>query len=111
MLRRTIAITSASLGILAVSLYIQKNTADASSLQTTAKNTANPTRTQLLTNLKHSQFDLLIIGGGATGAGCALDAAKRGLNVACVERDDFSAGTSSRYFTPTDAFDLLASLA
>ena len=41
-------------------------------------------------------FDLLIIGGGATGAGTALDAASRGLKVACVERDDFSSGTSSK---------------
>ncbi|KAJ1971238.1 mitochondrial glycerol-3-phosphate dehydrogenase [Dimargaris xerosporica] len=41
-------------------------------------------------------FDLLVIGGGATGAGVALDAATRGLRVAMVERDDFSAGTSSR---------------
>ncbi|KAG0253861.1 mitochondrial glycerol-3-phosphate dehydrogenase [Mortierella polycephala] len=41
-------------------------------------------------------FDLLIIGGGATGAGCAVDAATRGLKVALVERDDFSSGTSSR---------------
>ncbi|GJJ72915.1 glycerol-3-phosphate dehydrogenase [Entomortierella parvispora] len=41
-------------------------------------------------------FDLLIIGGGATGAGCAVDAATRGLKVAMVERDDFSSGTSSR---------------
>jgi glycerol-3-phosphate dehydrogenase len=35
---------------------------------------------------------LLIIGGGATGVGCALDAATRGLKVAMVERDDFSSG-------------------
>lgn len=41
-------------------------------------------------------FDLLIVGGGATGAGAALDAASRGLRVALVERDDFSAGTSSK---------------
>ncbi len=41
-------------------------------------------------------FDILIIGGGATGAGAALDAATRGLKVALVERDDFAAGTSSR---------------
>jgi len=40
------------------------------------------------------EFDLLIIGGGATGAGCAVDAASRGLKVALVERDDFSAGIS-----------------
>jgi NADPH-dependent 2,4-dienoyl-CoA reductase/sulfur reductase-like enzyme len=41
-------------------------------------------------------FDLLVVGGGATGAGTALDAASRGLKVACVERDDFAAGTSSK---------------
>ncbi|KAK4047481.1 mitochondrial glycerol-3-phosphate dehydrogenase [Microbotryomycetes sp. JL201] len=42
------------------------------------------------------EFDLLIVGGGATGAGVALDAATRGLKVAIVERDDFSSGTSSK---------------
>lgn len=42
------------------------------------------------------EYDLLVIGGGATGAGIALDAATRGLRVAMVERDDFSAGTSSK---------------
>ncbi len=41
-------------------------------------------------------FDLLVIGGGATGAGVALDAANRGLRVALAERGDFSCGTSSR---------------
>ncbi|KIV79258.1 hypothetical protein PV11_06827 [Exophiala sideris] len=41
-------------------------------------------------------YDLLIIGGGATGSGIALDAATRGLKVALVERDDFAAGTSSK---------------
>ncbi len=51
-----------------------------------------PSRSQLLTQLKNDTFDLLIIGGGATGAGCAMDAATRGLKVAMVERDDFSAG-------------------
>lgn len=39
-------------------------------------------------------FDVLIIGGGATGAGVAVDAASRGLRVALVERNDFSSGTS-----------------
>jgi len=43
-----------------------------------------------------SEYDLLIIGGGATGTGIALDAVTRGLKVALVERDDFSAGTSSK---------------
>eukprot|EP00250_Pteridium_aquilinum_P014945 c22296_g1_i1 orf=404-2260(-) len=41
-------------------------------------------------------LDVLVIGGGATGCGIALDAATRGLRVGLVERDDFSAGTSSR---------------
>lgn len=44
----------------------------------------------------NSEYDLLVIGGGATGTGIALDAATRGLKVALVERDDFSAGTSSK---------------
>ncbi|EGX97075.1 glycerol-3-phosphate dehydrogenase [Cordyceps militaris CM01] len=43
-----------------------------------------------------AEYDLLIIGGGATGTGIALDAVTRGLKVALVERDDFSAGTSSK---------------
>ena len=41
-------------------------------------------------------FDLLVIGGGATGCGIAVDAASRGLSVALVERQDFAEGTSSR---------------
>jgi len=41
-------------------------------------------------------FDLLVIGGGATGCGIAVDAATRGLSVALVERQDFAEGTSSR---------------
>ncbi len=41
-------------------------------------------------------FDVLVVGGGITGAGVALDAAHRGLRVALVERDDFASGTSSK---------------
>lgn len=55
-----------------------------------------PTRSERLARLGEETFDLLVVGGGATGAGVALDAATRGLNVALVERDDFAAGTSSR---------------
>lgn len=43
------------------------------------------------------EFDLLIVGGGATGAGVAVDAASRGLKVALVERDDFAAGMCIPY--------------
>lgn len=42
------------------------------------------------------RFDLVVVGGGITGAGVALDAASRGYSVALVERDDYAAGTSSR---------------
>ncbi|MBX2916926.1 MAG: glycerol-3-phosphate dehydrogenase/oxidase [Cyclobacteriaceae bacterium] len=46
--------------------------------------------------LQSNQFDLLVIGGGITGAGIALDAAARGLKTALVEKEDFASGTSSR---------------
>jgi glycerol-3-phosphate dehydrogenase len=44
-----------------------------------------------------NEFDVLIVGGGATGAGVAVDAATRGLKVALVERDDFSSGAWWRW--------------
>ncbi len=53
-------------------------------------------RKKLLGSLKKSNFDLLIIGGGITGAGIALDAASRGLKTALVEQNDFASGTSSK---------------
>ncbi|MGH9245897.1 MAG: FAD-dependent oxidoreductase [Acidimicrobiales bacterium] len=53
-------------------------------------------RTWALTRLAADRFDVLVIGGGVTGSGVALDAAARGLRVAMVEKDDFSSGTSSR---------------
>ena len=72
-----------------------------------------PPRSEMLSRLKASgtitklakrsrgsegeEFDLLIVGGGATGAGCAVDAASRGLKVALVERDDFGAGASTSF--------------
>jgi len=49
-----------------------------------------------LERLRDEQFDVLVIGGGVTGAGAALDAASRGLSVALVEARDLAAGTSSR---------------
>ncbi|MFI5364061.1 MAG: glycerol-3-phosphate dehydrogenase/oxidase [Candidatus Binatia bacterium] len=54
------------------------------------------TRTKNLETLSRETFDLLVIGGGITGAGIARDAALRGLRVALVERRDFAVGTSSR---------------
>jgi len=53
-------------------------------------------RANTLKSLSETQFDILILGGGATGAGTALDAALRGYKVALLDRNDFSSGTSSR---------------
>lgn len=47
-------------------------------------------------DLKKERFDLLVIGGGITGAGIALDASARGMKVALVEKGDFASGTSSK---------------
>src|SRR3954452_24382223 len=49
-----------------------------------------------LRRLADERFDVLVIGGGITVAGVALDAASRGLRTALVERDDFASGTSSK---------------
>ena len=53
-------------------------------------------RTEYLRGMANAHFDILIIGGGITGAGIALDAVSRGLKTALVEMQDFAAGTSSR---------------
>ncbi|MCC7195933.1 MAG: glycerol-3-phosphate dehydrogenase/oxidase [Gemmatimonadaceae bacterium] len=53
-------------------------------------------RDSALDRLQASTFDVLIVGGGITGAGIARDAALRGLSVALIEADDFAGGTSSR---------------
>ena len=49
-----------------------------------------------LTRLADETFDVVVVGGGITGAGVALDAASRGLSTALVERGDFASGTSSK---------------
>jgi glycerol-3-phosphate dehydrogenase len=53
-------------------------------------------RPALLGELRDCTFDLIVIGGGITGAGIALDASSRGLRVALIEKEDFAAGTSSK---------------
>lgn len=53
-------------------------------------------RDKKMEDLDKFQFDLLVIGGGITGAGIALDAVSRGLSVALIEKNDFASGTSSR---------------
>ncbi len=53
-------------------------------------------RHDALARLASEEFDVLVVGGGITGAGVALDAASRGLRTALVERGDFASGTSSK---------------
>jgi glycerol-3-phosphate dehydrogenase len=57
----------------------------------------NPVRrARALERMREETFDILVVGGGSTGTGAALDAATRGLSVALVEARDFASGTSSR---------------
>lgn len=53
-------------------------------------------RDEIIAKMETEEFDLLVIGGGITGAGIALDATNRGMKTALVEMQDFAAGTSSR---------------
>ncbi len=63
----------------------------------TAKSALNPAqRERDLERMTSEVFDVLVIGGGVTGTGAALDAATRGLSVALVEQRDYASGTSSR---------------
>ena len=55
-----------------------------------------PSRPSLISDLSSRQFDILVIGGGITGCGIALDAALKGMKVALIEKADFASGTSSR---------------
>ncbi len=53
-------------------------------------------RDEMIRNMQGEEFDVLVIGGGITGAGIVLDASSRGMKTALVEMQDFAAGTSSR---------------
>ncbi|KAK9916103.1 hypothetical protein WJX75_008612 [Coccomyxa subellipsoidea] len=99
--RGGLVLVSAGAGAAAISAYNNAKRPDA------AHQTAGvflldevPSRQQLLHHLANgtadNPYDLLIIGGGATGTGCAVDAATRGLQTALVEREDFASGTSSK---------------
>jgi glycerol-3-phosphate dehydrogenase len=61
-----------------------------------AENVHRFRRQDSLRRLADEQFDVLVVGGGVTGAGVALDAASRGLKTALVEKNDFASGTSSK---------------
>ncbi|CRG99863.1 FAD-dependent glycerol-3-phosphate dehydrogenase, putative [Plasmodium relictum] len=53
-------------------------------------------RNEMIKKLKSNHYDILIIGGGATGGGIALDCATRGIKCALIDKNDFSSGTSSK---------------
>lgn len=57
---------------------------------------SNKNRATILEQIHQSSFDIIVIGGGITGAGVALDTASRGLSVLLLEKNDFASGTSSR---------------
>ena len=57
---------------------------------------SSKTRTEAIERLASEHLDLLIIGGGITGAGLALQAGAKDLNAGLIEMQDFAAGTSSR---------------
>jgi len=57
---------------------------------------SNLNRAETIKEVSNTAFDLVVIGGGITGGGIALDAASRGLKVALVEKNDFASGTSSK---------------
>ncbi|WP_353616813.1 glycerol-3-phosphate dehydrogenase/oxidase [Cytophaga sp. FL35] len=57
---------------------------------------SNLDRNRTIEKMSSESFDLVVIGGGITGAGIALDASSRGLKVALVEKGDFASGTSSK---------------
>src|SRR6476620_9559164 len=59
-------------------------------------NFSNLHRKHFVEQFSSQRFDLLVIGGGITGCGIALDAALRGMKVALIEKNDFASGTSSR---------------
>jgi len=60
------------------------------------KSFSNETRLKNIKRLQGEKFDVIVIGGGITGAGIARDAALRGLKVALIEKGDFASGTSSK---------------
>jgi len=63
---------------------------------TAAEKAALPKRMDAIAKLRETVFDVLVIGGGITGAGIALDAASRGLRVGLIEKGDYASGTSSK---------------
>ena len=87
--------------LLSAAAFVRRPTTTATASVVKPDETLAPDRSTQLKHLKRAEhdgkvFDLLVVGGGATGTGIALDAQTRGLSVCLVERDDYAAGTSSR---------------
>lgn len=111
---RRVGYTAATLTILTTGSYLTLRAPHASSnnhggpngqLESLRRKIADPTavvpsrgeqKKHLIGAERSNPLDILVVGGGATGCGVALDAVTRGLSVGLVERDDFSSGTSSR---------------
>ncbi|KAH9495577.1 glycerol-3-phosphate dehydrogenase [Bulinus truncatus] len=79
-----------------VSRYKKSNVGEIDKEEVQRMNAPLPTREELIKGIKCQELDVLVIGGGATGLGVALDATTRGLKTGLVEKFDFSSGTSSR---------------
>jgi len=101
---RALAATTTTGGTLL--LFYSNNRTDSPSIRCQSPSNFNdratitkaiPSRSEQLSNLKNTKnFDVLIVGGGATGSGAALDAVTRGLSTALIDRGDFGTETSSR---------------
>jgi len=83
--------------VTACAKYSNHRREEAESLIRSVKEKPIPNRHKNLQRLQSGEeFDILVVGGGATGAGVAYEAQLRGLSVACVEAEDFGSGTSSK---------------
>ncbi|VWU52599.1 FAD-dependent glycerol-3-phosphate dehydrogenase, putative [Hepatocystis sp. ex Piliocolobus tephrosceles] len=96
---KKLLISSGGLGAISIgTFYILRINFHKNNIEKDVVYKANPiqNRNEMMKKLQNTQYDILVIGGGATGAGIALDAATRGLKCALVEKGDFSSGTSSK---------------
>eukprot|EP00112_Aurelia_sp_Birch-Aquarium-sp1_P008696 Seg1964.6 transcript_id=Seg1964.6/GoldUCD/mRNA.D3Y31 product="Glycerol-3-phosphate dehydrogenase mitochondrial" protein_id=Seg1964.6/GoldUCD/D3Y31 len=92
----TVAFSIGAFGVIKAKTAIERTNNQSAHLNT-AVGAPLPSRADLLKDLKATpEYDVLVIGGGATGAGVALDAVSRGLKTALVEKYDYACGTSSR---------------
>eukprot|EP00927_Polykrikos_kofoidii_P059472 TRINITY_DN54622_c0_g1_i1.p1 TRINITY_DN54622_c0_g1~~TRINITY_DN54622_c0_g1_i1.p1 ORF type:complete len:830 (+),score=102.92 TRINITY_DN54622_c0_g1_i1:57-2546(+) len=98
--RLKIVLGAAATGVTVIALLsfrASKAKEELDALRRRTKEEHVPNRNESLKRLTSGEeFDVLVVGGGSTGAGIALEATLRGLSVACVEQEDFASGTSSK---------------